>query len=1040
MGKTKSPKTQRSKIGSAQAFGAYVKLLAALVLFSSAVVTLLIGTAQSQGTSQPAGIVLNPNGTSTIGEVFDSPNWQLTQGPGEGDHVGDDSYARDLARACTETAGQNLYAGISGTIHLKFYGATTSYGNSLVIYDAATGFALRYAHLMEYATSMTEGGHVDAGEYIGKVGNTGKVSTSTSCTTFPGAHLHLVLYKNVTSTSVRPIDSTTTTSSPDDKTYAADFTRLSYIIPPAAPSNLKAIPGTTSSIVLSWSYSGNVDRFSLERRQGSSGSYSPIGDLANNLRSTINSNLNAATLYCYRLKAYRGSQESSFSNESCATTLDAGTVATPTISPNGGAYTGSVSISLSTNTAGASIYYTTNGSDPTTSSTLYTGSFNLAATATVKAKAVKSGMADSVIASASFTISSSSGFPSPIPSPSPSPSVAAGVYNVTATVLSSTRVQITWQYDDWSKWGHADQIEVERQTPDGNWHLVGFSFKKDGNQIVDSNLQAGTTYLYHARATWGSNPYSPTSTTGWVTSLNSVTTPSCAYQLSNISTTNFGVNGGMGFVTVNTSSLCDWQAGSNAPNWIGISPDRGRGTRTLQYWVVANIYPAARSGSFAIADQTVGITQAGPNTFSVGQFSPSATYNIHSGQWLTGDFNGDHKVDLIHLTDADYVHAWLSLGDGTFAVKTYQPWVGYHIQSGTWLTGDFNHDGLTDLLHVTDADYVHPWFSQGDGTFTVGMFRHAPNYNNRSGRWLSGDIDADGRTDLIHLPNATYIHPWISRGDGTFNVKQFAPWGGYAVYIGKWLAGDFNGDGKTDLIHLVSDYVHTWTSNGDGAFSVSTFSPWPGYSLAMGRWLTGDFDGDGATDLIHITGSDYARVWLSQRNGRFSVGYFRPWIGYQTNLGRWVAGDIDGDGKTDLVHIVGGDYVHPWLSKGDGSFAVSRFSPIPNYNSGSGWWLTADLNADHKTDLVHLTESNYVHPWISAADQTTYTYIPAAPAVPQCLGCPVSPNVTVWVNTKSGLYRCAGTRLYGKTKQGRFMTQKQAQDTGYRPAYGKTCH
>src|ERR1041385_1996505 len=445
MGKTKSPKTQRPEIGSAQAFGAYVKLLAALVLFSSAVVTLLIGTAQSQGNSQPAGIVLNPNGTSTIGEVFDSPNWQLTQGPGEGDHVGDDSYARDLARACTETAGQNLYAGISGTVHLKFYGATTSYGNSLVIYDAATGFALRYAHLMEYAASMTEGGHVDAGEYIGKVGNTGNVSTSTSCTTFPGAHLHLVLYKNVTSTSVRPIDSTTTTSSPDDKTFAADFTRLSYIIPPAAPSNLKAIPGTTSSIVLSWSYSGNVDRFSLERRQGSSGSYSPIGDIANNLRSTINSNLNAATLYCYRLKAYRGSQESSFSNESCATTLDTGTVATPTISPNGGAYTGSVSISLSTNTAGASIYYTTNGSDPTTSSTLYTGSFNLAATATVKAKAVKSGMTDSVIASASFTISSSSGFPSPIPSPSPSPSVAAGVYNVTATVLSSTRVQITWQ-------------------------------------------------------------------------------------------------------------------------------------------------------------------------------------------------------------------------------------------------------------------------------------------------------------------------------------------------------------------------------------------------------------------------------------------------------------------------------------------------------------------------------------------------------------------------------------------------------------------
>jgi hypothetical protein len=50
-----------------------------------------------------------------------------------------------------------------------------------------------------------------------------------------------------------------------------------------------------------------------------------------------------------------------------------------------------------------------------------------------------------------------------------------------------------------------------------------------------------------------------------------------------------------------------------------------------------------------------------------------------------------------------------------------------------------------------------------------------------------------------------------------------------------------------------------------------------------------------------------------------------------------------------------------------------------------------------------------------------------------------NPEIKVWVNTHSGVYHCPGTRWYGKTKQGEYMKQKEAQQKGYRPAYGKVC-
>jgi hypothetical protein len=85
------------------------------------------------------------------------------------------------------------------------------------------------------------------------------------------------------------------------------------------------------------------------------------------------------------------------------------TVATPTISPNGGSFTSPVTVTLGDATSGAEIRYTLNNTDPTTTSALYTGPFTLSASTTVRAKAFASGMNPSVTAAAAFTISSGGG-------------------------------------------------------------------------------------------------------------------------------------------------------------------------------------------------------------------------------------------------------------------------------------------------------------------------------------------------------------------------------------------------------------------------------------------------------------------------------------------------------------------------------------------------------------------------------------------------------------------------------------------------------
>ena len=84
-------------------------------------------------------------------------------------------------------------------------------------------------------------------------------------------------------------------------------------------------------------------------------------------------------------------------------------VATPVLSPLAGTYTTPQSVTITDATAGASIFYTLDGSTPTQSSSPYTGPITIASTTTVKAIGIKTGLANSGVASATYTIQISQG-------------------------------------------------------------------------------------------------------------------------------------------------------------------------------------------------------------------------------------------------------------------------------------------------------------------------------------------------------------------------------------------------------------------------------------------------------------------------------------------------------------------------------------------------------------------------------------------------------------------------------------------------------
>jgi hypothetical protein len=280
------------------------------------------------------------------------------------------------------------------------------------------------------------------------------------------------------------------------------------------------------------------------------------------------------------------------------------------------------------------------------------------------------------------------------------------------------------------------------------------------------------------------------------------------------------------------------------------------GNRVAPYWSVSS----SGCEPFGFEFATVVQTYAGLD-FGV----PS------SWQSIAGDFNGDGKADYARLGDTG---AWVffSHGDGTFET-TFQsyvdevPTLNFGAPSPwTPIVGDFNGDGRTDYARLGDTG-AWIFFGNANGTFTRGFQSYvdealALNFGVPSS-WqsITGDFNGDGRTDYARLGDTG---AWIFFGNanGTF-TRGFQSYVDEALALNfgvpsPWtpIAGDFNGDGRTDYARLGDTGAWIFFGNANGSF-IHVFQTYGNLAFGLpSAWqvVTGDFKGDGKVGYARLGG------------------------------------------------------------------------------------------------------------------------------------------------------------------------------------------
>jgi RHS repeat-associated protein len=265
----------------------------------------------------------------------------------------------------------------------------------------------------------------------------------------------------------------------------------------------------------------------------------------------------------------------------------------------------------------------------------------------------------------------------------------------------------------------------------------------------------------------------------------------------------------------------------------------------------------------------------------------------------------------------------------------------------TGASGDINGDGKDDLLYTTMTVSCGSFNSQGCNSASV-----TKSLRIRLG-WTGTSM---GGTLSVATQAATFS------GTDPTNVsnEQFSQLTATNVFS----ISDFNGDGLEDVL-TQSGVVHVSTGTG---FNASNWLPTTididELTSVSHRWETGDFNGDGKTDVIHhyMSSTTWDGVLYISDGTKFVARSITGVAMADTNFHKsgWIVADVNGDGSSDLVQfkpITEGYSVRKFISRGtnfDSSSLPQSLSGFPNVNAQgvTQRLISANFDGDGRADFL----------------------------------------------------------------------------------------